>query len=416
YPELGVVLPGKGKIRTPPGPHTAIVERGTEYRPEEIAVEGDVTRTVRLQRWIDMKKRGWWSGDLHVHRKPDEMPPLMEAADLHFAPVITRWNTNSNLDAWPEKPHFPAGRNRAYTVDNSEDERDWGAALFFGLKTPIGLYGRNAHYPPPTVTWREARARSAFIDQEKLIWWAAPMIAALVAPDSMGVANNHFMEESVMDNEAWGRKRDLAKYPGPRGFANYILDLYYLYLNAGFRIPASAGSANGVLKNPAGYSRSYVNLGGRFSAEAWLAGQKAGRNFVTNGPMLFLKVSGARVELEAISGGELEKAELVSGGKVVKTFEPGADRSRIAGSARVKVEAGGWLAARCFEKNNATVRFAHTSPVYFGAHAARTPEALAAMRGWLDALVEHIGQLPGLSMEQRTEWYALCAQAREVYQ
>ncbi|MBI1788098.1 MAG: hypothetical protein HYR60_11185, partial [Acidobacteria bacterium] len=47
YPELGVVLPGKGKIRTPPGPHTAIVERGTEYRPEEIAVEGDVTRTVR---------------------------------------------------------------------------------------------------------------------------------------------------------------------------------------------------------------------------------------------------------------------------------------------------------------------------------------------------------------------------------
>ncbi|MGH9657042.1 MAG: hypothetical protein ACRD96_00775 [Bryobacteraceae bacterium] len=418
FPELGVAALSGARVHLPEGTAVVRVERGTEYIAEEFAPAAE--RTVRLRRWIHMARRGWWSGDLHVHRRPEEMALLMEAADLHFAPAITRWNENSNTGPWPATPLMRAGKDRAYTVDNAEDERDWGAALFFGLKTPPALPARKTenYYPPPTATWNEARRRGAFIDQEKIIWRAAPLIAALVPPDSIGVALNHFLEEGLLDNEAWGRPRDRARYPGQAGFLQYIFDLYGMYLSAGLRIPASAGSANGVLKNPIGYNRSYVNLGGSFSAEEWMAGQKAGRNFVTNGPMLFLRVresdGRATVQLEALSSGELEKAEIVVNGAVVETFTPQGQRSRIVASAKVRAPDGGWLAARCYEKNPATVRFAHTSPVYFGKTPARSGEALARMREWIDALVEHLDKQP-LTDSQREEWFGLARKARERF-
>jgi len=187
-------------------------------------------------------------------------------------------------------------------------------------------------------------------------------------------------------------------------------------LNAGFRIPPSAGSANGVLRSPLGYNRSYVNLGRRFSYEGWLAGQKEGRNFVTNGPLLFLTVRGASVRLRALSGAELDKAEIVVDGEVVKTFAATPGSSSLTGEARVRVEEGGWLAARVFEKNDKTVRFAHSAPVYFGKKARRSPQALARMREWIDALVEHVEPLRDLTPAQREEWLTLCRQAREFYQ
>ena len=243
------------------------------------------------------------------------------------------------------------------------------------------------------------------------------------------MANNHFLEEGLLDYEAWGRPRDRDKYPGQRGFADYIFDLYYTYLSAGLRIPASAGSANGVLRNPVGYSRSYAFLGYRFTPEAWLAAQKTGRNFVTNGPMLFLTVNGERpgavlagagtvkVELAAASREPLEKADLIVNGSVVRSYAPGADKSRIEASHPLPVRAGDWIAARCFEVNPKTVRFAHTSPVYVGETARRDPGALARLREWIDRYMEQIAALPAsaLTAEQKDAWMALCRRARDAY-
>ena len=218
----------------------------------------------------------------------------MAAADLHFAPTLTGWNNPPAPAAWPTPVRSTVAFNRVYSIDNSEDERHWGAALFIGLKSPIQLYSRDAEYPPPTATWGEARSRGGYIDLEKVIWWEAPVISAVTPPDSIGVAVNHFREDGISTRASLARPRDENRYPGERGFAQYILDLYCHYLSAGFRIPASAGSANGVAKIALGYNRSYVYLGKQFSYETWLAGQRAGRNFVTNGPMLFVTVNGKR--------------------------------------------------------------------------------------------------------------------------
>ena len=275
FPDLGVIVKAEGTFDVSPGVSIE-VDRGTEYLPQVITPSKESTLRVRLKRWVDMPARGWWPADLHVHRNPADMPLLMEAAGLNFAPTITKWNQNTNLEVWPEQPLVRITPTRYYSVDNAEDERPWGAALFFGLKTPIGLYNAKSNWPPPSATWEETRQRQGFIDQEKIIWWAAPVMAALIRPDTIGVANNHFLEEGMLDSEAWGRPRNRDQYPGQRGFANYIFDLYYTYLSAGLRIPASAGSANGVLKSPIGYSRSYVFLGNSFTVEEMACGSESG--------------------------------------------------------------------------------------------------------------------------------------------
>ncbi len=436
FAELGVVVERRIRVKIPGGASRAIVDRGPEYRLVELDLKGgsgeQVNRIARLSRWTDMSARGWWSGDLHVHRAPADMPALMEAADLNLAPTITRWNDRSSIDSWEGDRPFTTGIHRAWSIDNSEDERNWGAALFFNLRTPMALYPSKAEDPPPSQTWSEARARGAFIDQEKLIWWAAPVMALLEPPDTMGLLNNHFQEEAMMANEAWGRPRDTLKYPGEAGFVSYILDLYYTYLSSGMRVAASAGSANGVLRSPLGQNRSYVHLGRRFSYAAWLKGQKAGRNFVTNGPMLLVEVNGkppgtvleasvgeATVEVRAESRGDLDRAEVLVDGVVAATLRPRSGASRIADAVRVRVEPGSWLAARCFEKRPAgrdprTIRLAHTSPFYFGKEPKRSAAARQFLGEWIDEYIRRVEALPEAAMPggRKLEWITECRRAR----
>ncbi len=431
YPKIGIVFPGQGQVQLPEGHSSIQIERGTEYRPVRLELNtkaGDaLDRKVKLERWVHMKEKGWWPGDLHVHRQPSDMPALVQASDIHFAPTLTHWNNRPLLEQWPEQKTYRQGSDRIYTINNSEDERGWGAGLFLGLSSPVQLYPGRTEYPPPTLTWKEAREKAAYIDLEKLIWWQAPVITALISPDSVGLANNHFMEEGLLATEAWGRPRDRLKYPGNEGFAHYIFDLYYKYLSAGFRLPASAGSANGVLKNPLGYNRSYVLLGEEFSREKWLAGQKAGRNFVTNGPMMFFTANGqgpggvlgdagsVEVRLTVVSANEIERVELIVDGEVSLSVAPG--RNEFQGKAQVTVSQGGWLAARCFEKNSTTVRFAHTSPVYVGETPRRSAAAVEYLRSWVETDIQRVRWLAPerLSGEQKQEVTRMCEEALAVY-
>lgn len=48
----------------------------------------------------------------------------------------------------------------------------------------------------------------------------------------------------------------------------------------------------GVHPVPLGYSQVYVHTGRKFDLKEWLRGLKAGRSFVTTGPVLFGTVDG----------------------------------------------------------------------------------------------------------------------------
>src|SRR5262249_6636194 len=160
-------------------------------------------------------------------------------------------------------------------------------------------------------------------------------------------------------------------YRTVEGFAQWMLDLYYSFLNCGFRIPVSAGSASGVMASWPGYERVYVQLSGPFSYERWFRDLKSGRSIATNGPLLrafgagksqgpsFAYRKGRRVRLtiDVQAQGPLDCTEVVCNGEVLRVIPRSGD-GIVKTAMDVPIEAPGWLAVRCFEPAAQTIRYA----------------------------------------------------------
>jgi hypothetical protein len=77
------IVPGRLEIELPPGRYRLTAERGPEHRPVSMDLElraGERRRVeLRPERWTDMNARGWYSADLHNHRKVEEIPTLLLA-------------------------------------------------------------------------------------------------------------------------------------------------------------------------------------------------------------------------------------------------------------------------------------------------------------------------------------------------
>ncbi len=402
-PYLGsFVMKDSVVVKAPPGRYRMVAEHGLEY--ERVSREVDLTETqpasvrIQLRPWIRMRQRGWWSGDMHVHRPMEETPLLLEAEDLNFGVVFTMWNAQ-NL--WGDRP-LPAdwirqtGAHRWMTVTNAEDERGGGAWMLHGLAEGLGLdkvlapgqRATEAWNPPGIEFVRRARSRKRglfpWFDLEKPIWWEAPVMMALERPDSMGLLNNHYDQYAMYDGEAWGRKRDTARFSGLHGYSDYSLHLMYRYWNLGWLTPPSAGSASGVLPSPVGYNRMYVKLSGGFSVEKWYEGVRAGQVMVSNGPVLFFDLKRGRIE--ALSRDELDRVEIIANGEVIRSWKP-AGKS-FQSDVRLDTSKHSWVAARCYAKNDFTVRLAHTAPVQLPGMWDARPDA-RYFRGWIEELQQN---------------------------
>ena len=242
-----------------------------------------------------MPAEGWWPGDLHVHRPVEDIELLMRAEDLHVAPVITWWNKR-NLWAKEKLPDEPLVRfdgNRFYHVMAGEDEREGGALLYFHLKRPLAITEATREYPSPLTFVAGGPQAQGRVDRRReavLVGRAGVGRGGQV--DSIGMANNHMCRDRMYETEAWGKPRVVERCPAPRGNGYWTQEIYYHLLNCGLRIPPSAGSASGVLPNPVGYNRVYVHVGKELTWEKWWEGLRAGRSFVTNGPLLRVTADG----------------------------------------------------------------------------------------------------------------------------
>ncbi len=383
---------GVFEIELPPGTTKLRIEKGKEYRTifDEFALDSGsrVVKTYEMERWIDMNGLGWFSGDTHVHRLPRHMAHLMEAEDLNVAPVLSFWNQMDGpreVFDWREYgQRVVSDGARAFGLLSQEDERAGGAIMALNIERPVVCETTKWH-PSQAFFAEKWRDQGGVIEQEKPFWLEAPVNVALGLVDSMGIVNNHLQRTEVMENEAWGRARDGERYPGSRGFVLNVLDLYYRYLNLGIKLPIAAGSASGVMRNPLGYNRLYVNLD-EFSYEGWFQGMLNGGTFATNGPMLFMRIDGEVppltierststefcLDIEARTQGELDRLEVIVGGKVNQAVECGG-QSTQAISLPLKPATSCWVAARVFEVAPGNERLAHTSPVFLEIPDPLTP-------------------------------------------
>jgi hypothetical protein len=402
------------QIEVPPGRFLVIGEHGTEYRRVEksvtVAADGETNVTVPFRPWIRMEKNGWWSGDFHVHRPPADAQKAALAEDLNFCPVITDWPHRKNYqfqtgDIWGSEANalIAIDDHHFVTLRNAEDERGGGAWLFLQLPSPLQDLNKSADWWPPALSFiYQAREHSAsqsispWIDVEKPFWWEVPVVMALAPANSLEILCNQLTEYGIEASEAWGRPREHG-FSGREGWENYILSLYYHYLNLGFHIPASAGTASGVLPNPIGFNRVYVNFPGPFSAEKWFTALREGPSFVTNGPVLFFRVKaeGALMKgtVEARASEPIDRVEIVANGEVIDWFPvaPGTDEFKT--EVTIDPQKYSWIAARCFLRGGDTIRLAHTSPIYLSGHYDCRSDAKYYV-DWMDNLIHQAQENP----------------------
>jgi peptidoglycan/xylan/chitin deacetylase (PgdA/CDA1 family) len=388
------------RIELPRGRHVFAVERGKEWFPvrRELEVAPGMGRVVlEMRRWDDMASQGWYSGDAHNHRDPADLANVQMAEDVNVALPMVDWTTSSGVAPAVSGQGF-AGRFDAglVTIDsthvwqsrNTEYElfrtgaasHTLGAVLVLNHRSRFGVPAL-----PLSDVLRQARAEGALLDLEKHNWPWSMAIVPVLNVDLFELANNHHWEAPYAVRGWAVPSPAYMQIPGTgtdteRGWTLYGFQTYYALLNSGFRLKPSAGTANGVHPVPLGFGRVYVHLDGAFSYDAWVAGLRAGRSFVTTGPMLLATLDGRHPGEVAGSSGShvaactvrseapLESVELVVNGRVHKRFDP-ANARTAAGAYEsqcvetVGVEESSWVAWRCWEtRPEGRFRFAHTAP------------------------------------------------------
>jgi hypothetical protein len=426
------IVHGIAELDVPPGEYTVIAEHGLEYERVErnIAITDTAPARMRivLRPWIRMRKRGWWSGDMHVHRTAADASPVAQAEELNFVVLVNRAKADLfSPGRWPAQSFAEAGPDHCLSLRNVEDERRGGSWILHGLRAPLALRPETNWYPPgldyvrAALSQRSAGSLLPWFDIDMPFWWEVPVMVALQPPDSIDILHNQFMQYGVDQSEYWGRPRDRVRFPGAAGFVDYCMGLYYRYLNLGYRIAPSAGTGTGVMPSPAGYDRIYARIKTPFSPQKWYEAIRAGRSFVTNGPMLFVKSrltdGHAEIEASAEAREPIDRMELVANGQIVAARKAEAEARNMTAVFHLDARRYSWCAVRCFLKTPDNIRLAHSSPLYLpGKHAAR--EDAAYFVAWLDELISQTEKDTArfASASQQEQILANYRRARAIYE
>jgi hypothetical protein len=307
---------------------------------------------------------------------------------------------------------------------------------------------QNSRYPCDAVLAQIAKKTSpeCVIDTDKPIWGENVVGIALGLFDSVQVCHNHYHRESTLSSGrlGWG----MAAADIEEGQESLVQDelfhhtnlAYYRFLNCGFKLAVTGGSAMGVMAVPLGYNRTYAKLDGPLTEANYLRAIRAGRTFATSGPMLILTANGLdsgaeirystgeskpiliRAEVRSIQ--PLDSLELISNAKVIKkvslkTRSPSPVLKESVVLA-FRPQRSGWVAARAiFTGPDGHLRQAHTSPVYITVDGKPTASKTDAqyMTHWINRLIQ-VTEKPGRyqSDMERAEVRAIFQKARQKYE
>ncbi|MDW8355579.1 MAG: CehA/McbA family metallohydrolase [Bryobacterales bacterium] len=293
-------------VEVPPGPMTVYAARGFEYEPAsaQVKIEANQTAatTLVLRRILDLSARGWHSGSTHVHMNYsgnlhntlENLLFLSEAEDQDFLNVLAANKDNRVLDY----EHFvPGGEEHPLTrgkpgvrllVGQEYRPPFYGHVFLLGLKEHLispfttGYEGTaiESLYPSNTDILRKARSQGAVTgyvhafagDRDPLeadlgVAKALPVDAALGVVDAL-----EWSAAGRGQLRVWHHLRNNDLPIAPCGGEDSITDLH--------------------LSKVIGSVRTYAYLGRKQTVEAWLEAIRAGRTFMSTGPLVLLRVGG----------------------------------------------------------------------------------------------------------------------------
>jgi hypothetical protein len=373
---LAFYASGTYEAEVPAGRYELVATKGPEYRAFKGSVDvkaGETTdATVALQRYIDQPSRGWFSGDTHLHLMRDRTDDLavwglVAAEDVHVGNLLEMGNivtTHFRQPAWGTAGRF--FRDGHLIASGQEDPRTTqrGHTIHHNLKAPVHLPAEDFFaYHKVFEASHEQGGVSGYAHMGQLFNGRRGL--ALDVPFNLV----DFIE--VLQG---GR---------------LVTDTWYPFLNLGFKVNPAGGSDYPYFgPSLPGVERYYVKLDGAFDADAWYAAFRAGRVFVTNGPLLDFTINGAGMgqEVRVARGARLDVAaaaqlnpdidklgrlELIVHGDVAAT-ERGTGGDRLELRQTLTAERSMWVAVRALGDRqvettgqvNTLGAIAHSAPIY----------------------------------------------------
>jgi hypothetical protein len=347
------------------GRYRISVARGMEYVPvthEFTVAADDQEHTIRLERWVDLPARGWYSGDVHVHHPTTEkghrefLLSYAAAEDLHLINVLEMGHhrgTDFKQLGFGRK--FREQRGNYWLVSGQEEPRSTFGHII-GLNTS-SLARDLGTYDLYDLAFQRLHAQ----------------------PDAVvGFAHFSWNGCNLPRGFPWYVTTERIDFVELLQFSRINTLDYYDYLNLGFRLSAAAGS-DVPWGSTIGEVRTYVHTGDKLDADRWFAGLKAGHTFVSNGPALEFTVNGqlpgSEIELDGKGSVKIharawghEKVglpqvmELVSNDGVLHKASRKEDSSNeLTLDVNIDVPRSQWLAINTRCANGAV---AHTTPIY----------------------------------------------------
>lgn len=341
-------IDGTCEIALPPGPIRVEVHKGFEFRPlDEVHVvrAGQLALRLQLERLVNLREQGWYSGDVRAFA-PSPHAALLEAQGEDLAVV--------NLLAAERKgviPHLTAfsGQQFALAAPTS--------AIAVNTYNRHPLLGSLALLHCHRVVYPLAFGGAGGLDHWTLEAWCEQCHRknGLVVWTNTDHQTPEFRYGEPLANLVLGHVDAFELHLDDDG-SSTLGDWWHL-LDAGLSVPIVGSSGKLRSDQVLGSLRTYAQLaaGEAFSYRSWIEAVRAGRTFVSNGPLLFLDVQrdGDRIRAvaQAQSVGGFDRVEVLCNGEVVAE---GASEAQVD----LPLEPC-WLAARCVGEHPRA--FAHTS-------------------------------------------------------
>jgi len=303
-------------VRLPEGRYEVISNGGPEYVPESIALEvgrGTANElSVRLRRWVDPARRGWYSADHHVHAagcshyenptlgvRPEDMARQVRGEGLNIGSVLT-WGPCY----YHQKQYF-SGRDDPSSTPTNLIRYDLEVSGFpsshAGHLVLLGL--KDQDYPGtsriedwpswtlPILQW--AAKQGAVVGFAHSGWGLAVTgsdVPSLQVPPFDGIGANEYIVDVTHPGAVNFISAADTPYP-------WELSIWYHTLNVGFRTRISGETDFPcIFDDRVGRGRTYAHMG-RLAFDGFLDALRRGATYVSDGRthLLDFTVNGTQV-------------------------------------------------------------------------------------------------------------------------
>lgn len=312
------------RLQLAAGTYTVDCTRGPEYlvshQPFTVKADAPNTLTCDLTRWIDASRRGWYSGDHHIHAAgclhyetptqgvlPQDMMRHILGEALSIGSVLT-WGPG-----YYYQKQFFSGRDHPLSQPSTLMHYDLEVSGFpsshAGHLVLLGL--KDQEYPNtkvledwptwdlPVLQWAKAQgALAGFAHSGWGLETKSSTIPNLDMPNFDGIGANEYIVDVTH-----GAVDFISAMDTPPAWE---LNIWYHTLNTGFRTRIGGETDFPcIFGDRVGLGRSYVRLDGALAYDAWVDGLRAGRTYVSDGRshLFDFKVNGQPV---GTNGSELK--------------------------------------------------------------------------------------------------------------